>query len=111
MMERRSARRKVYRCYATRRRAYHRDPLTCLVGALLDGFVKLVWLLVSLVLTIAGLIQGQAWINGETVYRVLPQIHPYYIVRVMLGLTIAVGAYIGLYNIIRSIFYTPGETA
>jgi cytochrome c oxidase cbb3-type subunit 1/cytochrome c oxidase cbb3-type subunit I/II len=65
----------------------------------------------AIVLTIAGLIQGQAWINGETVYRVLPQIHPYYIVRVMLGTTIAVGAYIGLYNIIRSIFYTPGETA
>ena len=65
----------------------------------------------AIVLTIAGLIHGQAWINGETVYRVLPQIHPYYIVRVMLGLTIAVGAYIGLYNIIRSIFYTPGETA
>ncbi len=65
----------------------------------------------AIVLTIAGLIQGQAWINGETVYRVLPQIHPYYIVRVMLGSTIAVGAYVGLYNILRSIFYTPGETA
>ncbi len=65
----------------------------------------------AIVLTIAGLIQGQAWINGETVYRVLPEIHPYYIVRVMLGSTIAVGAYIGLYNVIRSIFYNPGETA
>jgi hypothetical protein len=29
----------------------------------------------TIVLTIAGLIQGNAWLNGETVYRVLPEIH------------------------------------
>jgi hypothetical protein len=29
----------------------------------------------TVVLTIAGLIQGNAWLNGETVYRVLPEIH------------------------------------
>ncbi len=64
----------------------------------------------AIVLTIVGLIQGQAWINGETIYRVLPQIQPYYVARASLGLTIMLGAYIGLYNIIRSIFFNPGAT-
>ncbi len=65
----------------------------------------------AIVLTIVGLIQGQAWINGETIYRVLPQIQPYYVARASLGLTIMLGAYIGAYNIIRSIFFNPGATA
>jgi cytochrome c oxidase cbb3-type subunit 1 len=30
---------------------------------------------ITVVLTIAGLIQGNAWLNGETIYRVLPEIH------------------------------------
>jgi cytochrome c oxidase cbb3-type subunit 1/cytochrome c oxidase cbb3-type subunit I/II len=61
----------------------------------------------AIVLTIVGLIQGQAWINGETVYRVLPEIQPYYVTRAMLGTTIMLGAYIGVYNIFRSLFYNP----
>ena len=65
----------------------------------------------AIVLTIVGLIQGQAWINGETIYRILPQIQPYYVARASLGVTIMVGAYIGAYNIIRSIFFNPGATA
>ena len=64
----------------------------------------------AIVLTIVGLIQGQAWAIGETIYRVLPEIQPYYIARASLGLTIMVGAYIGLYNIIRTIFFNPGVT-
>jgi cytochrome c oxidase cbb3-type subunit 1/cytochrome c oxidase cbb3-type subunit I/II len=64
----------------------------------------------AIVLTIVGLIQGQAWINGETIYRVLPQIQPYYVVRASLGVTIMVGAYVGLYNILRSIFFNSGAT-
>ena len=39
----------------------------------------------TVVLTIAGLVQGNAWYNGETVYRVLPEVHMYYIVRAALG--------------------------
>jgi cytochrome c oxidase cbb3-type subunit 1/cytochrome c oxidase cbb3-type subunit I/II len=64
----------------------------------------------AVVLTIVGLIQGQAWAIGETIYRVLPEIQPYYIARASLGLTIMVGAYIGLYNITRTIFFNPGVT-
>jgi len=61
----------------------------------------------TIVLTIVGLIQGNGWLNGETVYRVLPEIHLYYILRVALGVMIASGAYIGLYNVVRTIYSKP----
>lgn len=56
-----------------------------------------------IVLTTAGLIQGGAWYNGETVYRVLPEIHPYMILRGVFGAFIISGAVIGFYNLIKSI--------
>jgi cytochrome c oxidase cbb3-type subunit 1 len=59
-------------------------------------------------LTIVGLIQGNAWLNGETIYRVLPQIHLYYVIRASAGLFILCGAYVGLYNIVRTLFFNPG---
>ena len=62
----------------------------------------------TVVLTIAGLIQGNAWLNGETVYRTLPQIHIYYVIRVAIGFLIMSAAYIGLYNIVRTLFFNPG---
>ena len=65
----------------------------------------------SIVLTIVGLIQGQAWYNGETLYRTLPGIQPYYIARLSLGLMIMVGAYTGLYNIARSLYFNRGAAA
>ena len=65
----------------------------------------------TIVLTIVGLIQGQAWLNGETVYRVLPEIHVYYVVRAALGAMIFTGALIGLYNVLRTLFFNTGEAA
>ncbi|WP_373499295.1 cbb3-type cytochrome c oxidase subunit I [Desulfococcus sp.] len=65
----------------------------------------------TVVLTIVGLIQGQAWLNGETVYRVLPEIHVYYVVRAALGAMIFTGALIGLYNVLRTLFFNTGEAA
>lgn len=65
----------------------------------------------TIVLTIAGLLQGNAWLNGETVYRVLPEIHVYYVVRAGLGLMIFSSALLGFYNITRSLFSKAGETA
>jgi len=59
-------------------------------------------------LTIVGLIQGNAWYNGETIYRVLPEIHLYYVIRASAGLFILAGAYLGLYNIVRTLFFNPG---
>lgn len=63
----------------------------------------------TIVLTISGLIQGNAWLNGETIYRVLPQIHIYNIVRASLGVLIFLAAVAGFYNIFRSLFLNPGE--
>lgn len=55
------------------------------------------------VLTTAGLIQGEAWYNGETVYRVLPQLNIYMVLRAVFGLFIITGALLQLYNILMSI--------
>ena len=59
------------------------------------------------VLTAAGLIQGSAWKNGETVYRVLPDISPYLGLRAMMGVLIVTAAVIGLYNAVKTV--TSGE--
>ena len=61
-----------------------------------------------IVLTIAGLIQGNAWYIGETLYRTLPMLQPYYIARASLGLIIVIGAYIGVYNVVRSLYFNRG---
>ncbi len=55
------------------------------------------------VLTIAGLIQGESWYNGETVYRVLPELNAYMALRAMFGLFIIAGAILYFYNIIMSV--------
>ena len=64
----------------------------------------------AVVLTTVGLIQGNAWYNGETLYRTLPEIQPYYILRASLGSLIMIGAYIGLYNVIRSLYFNRGAS-
>jgi cytochrome c oxidase cbb3-type subunit I len=56
------------------------------------------------VLTIAGLIQGSAWHNGETVYRVLPEIFPYLASRAALGISILTGSLVGLYNLLMTLY-------
>jgi cytochrome c oxidase cbb3-type subunit 1/cytochrome c oxidase cbb3-type subunit I/II len=56
------------------------------------------------VLTAAGLIQGNSWLNGETVYRTVPMLHPYFITRAALGVLILGAAGIGVYNIYMSIY-------
>jgi len=63
------------------------------------------------VLTIVGLIQGNAWLNGETVYRVLPEVHMYYVIRAAIGFMIFSSALIGLYNIVRTMYAKPGAAA
>jgi cytochrome c oxidase cbb3-type subunit I len=65
----------------------------------------------TIVLTIAGLVQGNSWHNGETVYRILPQIHVYYVTRAGLGLLIFVSALLGFYNIVRSLLPKPGANS
>ena len=62
----------------------------------------------AVVLTTVGLIQGNAWYNGETLYRTLPEIQPYYVLRASLGTFIMIGAYLGLYNVVRSLYFNRG---
>ncbi|MEE9529507.1 MAG: cbb3-type cytochrome c oxidase subunit I, partial [Syntrophobacteria bacterium] len=64
-----------------------------------------------IVLTISGLIQGHGWRSGETVYRLLPQLHHYNIARSSMGLLIVTSAIIFLYIIIRTMFFYPGKKA
>jgi cytochrome c oxidase cbb3-type subunit I len=56
------------------------------------------------VLTVAGLVQGAGWNNGETVYRVLPEISIYMILRALFGVLIFTAAAIGLYNVMMTIW-------
>ena len=52
-----------------------------------------------IVLTAAGLIQGSAWYNGTDIYRTIPQITIFMVLRAALGISIMTAAFIGFYNI------------
>jgi cytochrome c oxidase cbb3-type subunit 1/cytochrome c oxidase cbb3-type subunit I/II len=54
-------------------------------------------------LTFAGLIQGGAWLNGEVVYRVLPELKIYFVARGMSGVLAAVGASIFIFNVVMTV--------
>jgi cytochrome c oxidase cbb3-type subunit 1 len=62
-----------------------------------------------LVLTAGGLVQGNSWLNGEAVYRTLPELHPYLVVRAAVGILLVGGAVIGLYNVYMSIYGTQSD--
>jgi len=57
------------------------------------------------VLTIAGLIQGEAWYNGETVYRVIPELNDYMVLRAGFGLFIIASAVVGFYNLVMTLLH------
>jgi cbb3-type cytochrome c oxidase subunit I len=57
------------------------------------------------VLTAAGLIQGHAWLGGEMVYRVLPELAIYLVLRGAIGVAIVGGACIQLFNVLMTIYY------
>lgn len=59
------------------------------------------------VLTAGGLVQGNSWLNGESVYRTLPMLHIYLILRAALGILFVGAAVIGLYNVVMSIREAP----
>jgi cytochrome c oxidase cbb3-type subunit I len=56
------------------------------------------------VLTAAGLFQGHSWYNGESEYRVLPQLHIYFLLRQSIGLLLVSAAFIGFYNVYMSFY-------
>jgi cytochrome c oxidase cbb3-type subunit I len=58
-----------------------------------------------IVLTIAGLVQGHSWLNGEAVYRVLPELRYYMILRGAVGVLITMGALLQLLNVVMTIYF------
>lgn len=56
-----------------------------------------------LILTSAGLIQGQGWLNGEVIYRLLPELALYMVLRATLGVLIVVGAILFSVNVVMTL--------
>lgn len=83
--------------YVTGRRVYSAALINTQYWLVLLGLVGF-----FLVLTAAGLIQGQDWLNGETVYRTVPLMKPYMVLRLASGLLIISGAFVGLYNVVMT---------
>lgn len=84
--------------YISGRRIYSQKLINIQYWLLLIGLVGF-----FIVLTSAGLIQGQSWLNGETVYRVIPTMKPYMVLRLFFGLPIIIASMIGLYNVIMTL--------
>lgn len=57
-----------------------------------------------LVLTAVGLVQGSSWLQGETIYRILPEMQPYFVIRILLGVFVVSGFLVGLYNVLMTLF-------
>ncbi len=55
------------------------------------------------VLTIAGLLQGEGWDNGLTVYKTLTHFFPFMVLRAASGVLIIISAFVGFYNLIMTI--------
>lgn len=82
----------------THRKIYSDNLINLQYGLVMFGLIGF-----FVVLTIAGLIQGSAWYNGEDEYRVLPTMAPYMAARVFSGVFIILGAFVGLYNLLMTI--------
>lgn len=60
--------------------------------------------IMTLSLTMAGLVQGNQWHNNEAFYRVLPQLPVYHIFRAIAGVMILTGWGIMAYNVTLTLF-------
>lgn len=56
-----------------------------------------------IVLTIAGLLQGEGWDNGLTVYKTLPHFFPFMVLRAASGVLIITASFVGFYNLVMTI--------
>src|SRR5207253_8697393 len=61
------------------------------------------FLLIMISLQVVGLIQGAEWLRGETVYKTVQDLRPYFVVRAIGGAMVVIGAYIQLYNIYKTV--------
>jgi cytochrome c oxidase cbb3-type subunit I len=61
------------------------------------------FLLMMISLQVAGLIQGAAWLNGDAVYKVLPEIKPYLVIRAISGALIVMSGILQAWNIYKTV--------
>ena len=81
-----------------KRRIYNPSLAQAQFWLVLVGF-----LLMMLSLQIGGLIQGAAWLNGDAVYKVLPEIKPYLVTRAISGALIVISGIMQAYNIYKTV--------
>jgi cbb3-type cytochrome c oxidase subunit I len=61
------------------------------------------FLLIMISLQIVGLMQGAMWLNGETVYKTVPTLKPFFVMRAVGGAMVVIGGYIQLYNLYKTV--------
>lgn len=61
------------------------------------------FLLMMISLQVAGLVQGSAWLAGDSVYKVLPEIKPFLVVRAVAGAMIVVSGVMQAWNIYKTV--------
>lgn len=82
----------------TGRKVYSERLVNAQYWLLLTGLVG-----IFVVLTAAGLIQGHVWLHGGTVYRSVPMLKPYMVLRLAAGMLVIAGAFVGLFNVIMTL--------
>src|SRR5688500_4321607 len=65
--------------------------------------VTMGFLLMMISLQVAGLIQGAAWLSGDAVYKVLPQLKPYLVIRAISGALIVMAGILQAWNIYKTV--------
>ncbi len=65
------------------------------------------FLLMMISLQIGGLVQGAMWLNGDTVYKVLPELKPYLVIRAVSGAMIVIAGIMQAWQIYKTV--TVGE--
>jgi cbb3-type cytochrome c oxidase subunit I len=89
-----------------KRRIYNPALAEAQFWVLLAGF-----LLMMLSLQIGGLIQGAAWLNGDSVYKVLPELKPYLTARAISGALIVISGVMQAWNIYKTVTASEPLTA
>jgi cbb3-type cytochrome c oxidase subunit I len=81
-----------------KRRIYNPGLAEAQFWVLTSGF-----LLMMLSLQIGGLIQGAAWLQGDSVYKVLPSLKPYLVIRAVSGALIVAAGIMQAWNIYKTV--------
>ncbi|HYO50336.1 MAG TPA: cbb3-type cytochrome c oxidase subunit I [Chloroflexia bacterium] len=61
------------------------------------------FLLMMISLQVGGLVQGSAWLNGDSVYKVLPMLKPYLVIRAIAGALIVMSGILQAWNIYKTV--------